>query len=365
MLVSASCQHNNITSQRAYDMATHNGSSELTEKSTSLSPAPASNGVDDPDQELERTQSISQSMSPIREILVVGLLCSTQFVTQTAFSNTILTLHLIGDDLGITNPAVLPWLVAGFSLTVGTFILLSGRCGDLFGYKPMVIIGFAWFALWNVIAGLSTYAAGSGGQILFIFARVMGGIGPAILMPNALGILGSTYPQGRRKDMVFSLFAACAPVGAVVGGAVGGLWALVWWPWIFWTFGIALAVLGILSHFILPAVPIKAEEQGLTIKQRLEELDLLGAAIGITALILFNFAWNQAPAYGWNQPYVITVLVLGCLLFLLFFWIELKHSKHPLIPFDALSMDVSFVMVCEMCGWAAFGQSLSLDAHGN
>ena len=150
-------------------------------------------------------------MSPLREFLFVGLLCSAQFVTQAGLVNTLNILHIIGSDLGITDPGVLSWLIAGYSLTVGTFILLSGRCGDLFGYKPMVIIGFGWFAVWNVVAGCSVYAPGNGGQVLFIFARVLSGIGPAILLPNALGLLGATYDEGRKKDMVFSLFGACAP----------------------------------------------------------------------------------------------------------------------------------------------------------
>jgi MFS family permease len=165
----------------------------------------------DGDLELARTKSIAETMSPLREFMFVGLLCSAQLVTQAGLVNTVTILHIIGEDLGIDNPGVLSWLVAGYSLTVGTFILLSGRCGDLFGYKPMVMIGFGWFAVWNIVAGTSVYAPGNGGQFLMIFARVLSGIGPAILLPNALGLLGATYPEGRRKDMVFSLFGGCAP----------------------------------------------------------------------------------------------------------------------------------------------------------
>lgn len=330
-------------------------SSDLSRHPTHASTGPTKN---EGDLELARTKSIAQTMSPLREFFFVGLLCSAQFVTQAGLLNTLNILHIIGNDLGITDPGVLSWLIAGYSLTVGTFILLSGRCGDLFGYKTMVIIGFGWFAIWNVVAGCSVYASGNGGQVLFIFARVLGGIGPAILLPNALGLLGATYDEGRRKDMVFSLFGACAPSGAVVGGTFAGLWSLLWWPWTFWTFGIALAFLGVLSYFILPAVPLKEEDQGLTFGQRIGELDLLGATVGITAMILFNFAWNQAPGFGWEQPYIYVLLIVGILLFPVFFWVELKVSKHPLIPFDALSTDVSFVMICEMCGWAAFGTSI-------
>jgi MFS family permease len=306
---------------------------------------------------LSRTKSIAETLSPVREFLFVGLLCSTQLVTQAGLLNTLNILHIIGSDLGISNPGVLSWLVAGYSLTVGTFILLSGRCGDLFGYKIMVIIGFAWFSVWNVIAGCSVYVSGNGGQVLFIFSRVLGGIGPAILLPNALGLLGATYNNGRKKDMIFSLFGACAPGGAVIGGTFAGLWSLLWWPWVFWTFGIALAVLAVLSTFILPSVPLSREVRNLAFKKKLAELDLLGATVGITAMILFNFAINQAPGFGWSKVYIYVLLIVGTLLFPIFFWVELKVAKKPLLPFDALSMDVSFVLVCEACGWAAFGRS--------
>jgi hypothetical protein len=163
------------------------------------------------DLELAKTKSIAETMSPLREALFVGLLCSAQFVTQAGLLGTLNILHIIGSDLGITDPGILSWLIAGYSLTVGTFILLSGRCGDLFGYKNMLIVGYVWFGIWMVVAGCSVYIEGNGGQVLFIFSRVLGGIGPAILLPNALGLLGATYNEGKRKDMVFSLFGACAP----------------------------------------------------------------------------------------------------------------------------------------------------------
>jgi hypothetical protein len=132
---------------------------------------------------------------------------------------------------------------------------------------------------------------------------------------------------------------------------------LIWWPWTFWTFGIALMVLAVLAMVILPEVPLSAEVSGLTLRKKLAELDLLGASVGITAMILFNFAWNQAPGFGWDKTYIYVMLVVGILLFPVFFWIELKVAKKPLIPFDAFSSDVSFVLVCEVCGWASFGTS--------
>lgn len=145
------------------------------------------------------------------------------------------------------------------------------------------------------------------------------------------------------------------PGGAVVGGTFAGLWSLLWWPWTFWTFAITLAILAGLSVFILPSVPLRPEIRKLSHKEKFAEMDLLGATVGITAMVLFNFAWNQAPGFGWEHAYIYVCLIIGILLFPVFFWIELKVAKYPLIPFDALTTDVSFVLVCECCGWASFG----------
>ena len=90
----------------------------------------------------------------------------------------------------------------------------------------MLVIGYVWFGIWSIVAGLANYS----NHVLFIFARVIGGTGPAISMPNALALLGALYQRGKRKNMAFSLFAACAPSGAILGAVFASLFALAWWP---------------------------------------------------------------------------------------------------------------------------------------
>jgi MFS family permease len=244
----------------------------------------------------------------------------------------------------------LSWLIAGYSLTVGTFILFSGRLGDVFGYKKMLLIGFSWFSVWSMIAGLSVYS----NHVLFIFARVFQGIGPAIVLTNGVAILGATYNQGHRKAMVFSIFGAMAPNGSIAGSTFAALFALAWWPWAFFSLAIALAVLVVIGYFVIPDPPRKAPST-LSLGQKIEELDFPGAITGVLALVLINFAWNQAPIAGWDKPYVYVCLILGFLFVGIFFYIELKVSSDPLIPFHAFTSDVSFVLGCIACGWACFG----------
>ncbi|KAI0453511.1 major facilitator superfamily transporter [Xylaria acuta] len=295
----------------------------------------------------------AENISLPREVLMVFVACMAQFCTQASFGSVLILLHTIGGSFDATNPGRLAWLVSGFSLTVGTFILFFGRLGDAFGYKRMLLIGFGWFSLWSIVVGLSIYS----NYTLIIFARVLQGIGPAICLPNALAILGSAYPPGHRKAMVFAFFGAVAPVGAVIGSAVASAISLAWWPWAFWAFSIWLAVLIVLGYVGIPDSPRKDDvfADGYTLRKLNEELDLPGAVTGVISLVLFNFAWNQAPIVGWATAETIVPLVLGLAIFGVFAWIEIKFAAKPLLPFDAVNADVGFVLGTVACGWATFG----------
>lgn len=72
--------------------------------------------------------------------------------------------------------------------------------------------------------------------------------------------------------------------GAVVGGVFAGLWSLLWWPWTFWTFGIAMFAVCGLSILILPSVPLDPRVQRMTLKEKVIQLDLLGGSVGVSRL---------------------------------------------------------------------------------
>ena len=259
-------------------------------------------------------------------------------------------LHKIGESFNISKPPQLAWLVAGYSLTVGTFILFSGRLGDIIGYKTIFIFGLAWFSFWSLVAGLSVYS----NYTLAVFSRVLQGIGPALCLPNALAIFGTAYPPGHRKAMVFACFGAVAPTGAIVGGVFASLLSMVWWPWAMWVMAIWLAFLCAVSPLIILSLPRKAA-QPASWRAWITALDLPAAVIGVTSLVLFNFAWTQAPIGGWDTPTALVPLILGLLLFGLFICVEVRWSPSPLLPFGALTLDVAFVLAAVVCGWATFG----------
>lgn len=182
--------------------------------------------LEDDEAALTKTKSLETQVSLPREILVVLLISLVQFTMQAGLGSVLAITHIIGDHYGITDPGILSWLTAGYSLTVGTFILFSGRLGDIFGWKRMMILGYIWFAIWSIVLGLSWYS----NHVLFIFARVLQGIGPSICLPNGLALLGALYEPGRRKNLAFSVFGGCAPGGSITGYLFAGLFALTWWP---------------------------------------------------------------------------------------------------------------------------------------
>ena len=280
-----------------------------------------------------------------REIAFVAIISFAQLLTQAGLGMAIAPLQNIGRTFGSPSPGDLSWFAAGYSLTVGTFILIMGRLGDMYGHKKLFEFGWMWYALWSLVAGFSAF---SHNQIFFDFSRAMQGIGPAALLPNALAIIGRTYPPGLRKDMAFALFGSTAPGGFVIGAVFASLLTeKVWWPWAYWVMGITCLVCGVVGFFVVPQDHDDEDKGDMT-------FDYLGAITGVTGLILFNIAWNQGPSVGWNQPYVLIFLCNGFWITVLFLIIETKVSQ-PLIPLNGLSKQVGLVLACIACGWSSFG----------
>jgi MFS family permease len=264
-------------------------------------------------------------------------------MTQASISQVLVPLTTIGATFGVErDPGELSWTIAAFSLTVGIFVLPSGRLGDIYGHRKLLALGFAVLGLWSGIAGFSAF---SRSVIFFDTCRALQGIGPAIMLPNALAILGRNYPTGTRKNLAFGAFAASAPNGFMVGALFASLLTTrLWWPWTFWIQAIASFLFAALVFYAIPPDELSQEEKAIS-------FDWLGTAIALPGLILVNFAFNQAPLVGWSNPYIYILLIIGVLLLIGFFYVEGK-VEDPLIPRSIWNLDVSIVLGALACGWA-------------
>ena len=296
---------------------------------------------------------VKRPQSLLKETSFVAILCMAQFTCQAGLGQAIAPLHIIGDSFGTRNPGQLSWFAAAYSLTVGTFILIAGRLGDVYGHKKFFIAGFLWFGLWSLLAGFSVYST-STGPIFFDCCRALQGIGPAFLLPNAIAILGRAYEPGRRKEMVFSIFGATAPGGFVFGAVFSSIFGqFAWWPIAYWVLAATCLVLAGAGYLLIPHTPHPQFDgkDGIFMASR---VDTWGSVTGVTALVLINLAWNQGPVVGWTAPYTYVLLIVGFLFMGLFAFIE-SRASFPLVPIESLNSDTAFVLACIAAGWSSFG----------
>ncbi|KAF2814062.1 major facilitator superfamily MFS-1 [Mytilinidion resinicola] len=307
--------------------------------------------------------------SRLHEYAFIFNVCLAQLFSLSSLAMTVAPLPIVADYFDNHDPGQLSWFTAAYSLTVGTFILPAGRLGDMYGHKRIFIFGWLWFSFWSIICGFSK------STIMLSAFRAMQGIGPALLVPNAMALVGRTFPMGMKRNLVFSLFGACGPTGWVTGAFFSSLCAQLGgnklkpsgWAWSFWFLAIATFLVSILSYLVIPAPTTPPPTMTPTTDKNLLRLsqpmrpqsgaqfDYLGCFSGVSGLILINFAVNQAPLVGWKVPYIYYLLVLGVVVFGFFIYVELKIASHPLVPLRGLSKEAGFVLGCIAAGWGSHG----------
>ncbi|KAI0973330.1 major facilitator superfamily domain-containing protein [Xylaria arbuscula] len=287
----------------------------------------------------------------LSKILFNTIICVAQLCAQAGLGQTLPVLKGMESQFEVLNPNHLCSSVAAYAVALGIFVLNAHRLGEAFGNKRVFIAGLVWSTVWSPVIGASFYSK----LPLFTVGRVCQAIGAACTLPTGLAMLRATRPPGEYKGALFKLYGAMSPIGLVLGALGGNILAQKkWWPWVFWVFSITLVVLGPLSYFAIPSAP---PERRLRPGWRamVVDLDLPGMISGTASCGLLGFAWSQAYAVGWQEPYIWVCLIMSVVLGLLFFMIEVCYSRKPLIPYSAMSPKVILILVVLGCGWSGFG----------
>ncbi|KAK3358387.1 MFS general substrate transporter [Lasiosphaeria ovina] len=285
----------------------------------------------------------------VHEAVFVFVLCLAQFLSLAAMNQTVAPLLILSEYFDIHDYGNLSWFSAAYSMTVGTFILPAGRLGDIHGHKRIFMLGWAWFSLWSLIAGF----CGRSQLVLFSTFRAFQGIGPALVIPNAIALIGRTFPIGLKRNLAFACFGAAGPTGAAVGAVLAALVAeTISWHWCFWLLAITCACLVVVSKFVIPD---QDENVDGSPDGEQPEFDWPGAITGVAGLVLVNFALNQAPIVGWSNPYIPCLLAAGLLFLGTFVWVELRVATQPIIPIRGLQRNAAFTLACVFAGWSSHG----------
>ncbi|KAF2746186.1 MFS general substrate transporter [Sporormia fimetaria CBS 119925] len=252
-------------------------------------------------------------------------LLGSSFIAEYFVSGFNVLLPPVTEALEIPSKAG-TWPASVYSLVTGAFLLPFGRLADMYGGYLVFNIGLIWLLVWSIIAGFSQ------NYLMLIFCRALQGLGPAAFLPSGIMLLGSLYRPGPRKNLVFSLYGALAPLGFYAGIFFAGIAAqFLYWGWFFFIGSIFLAIVGVVSYLSVPSDSEAKQKQAGSIL-----MDWLGTALVVPALILVVFAitdGSHAPN-GWATPYIPVTFVIGWILIAAFIYVEGWVATQPLLPGD-------------------------------
>ena len=222
----------------------------------------------------------------------------------------------IQTDLGF-SPEDLQWVVSGYALTFGGFLLLGGRLGDVLGRRRLFMIGLAAFAVFSALCALSQT------DTMLIVARLLQGAGAALLAPSVFSITLVTFEEGSDRNKALGILGAIAGAGAAIGVLLGGvLTEYAGWEWVFWI----NVPIGLITLFFVPRFVRESRIEGMA-----RNFDALGAVCVTASLLLLVFGLTQANQVGWTSAQTIGVLAASAVLMAIFLFIEARN-RHALMP---------------------------------
>lgn len=224
-------------------------------------------------------------------------------------------LNDIQKDLGFSG-ANLQWVVNGYTLAFGGFLLLGGRLADRLGRRRLFMVGASLFAAASLVGGFAQ------SQEMLIAARAVQGLGGAIMAPAALSLLTVVFAEGKDRDRALGLWAAISAGGAAIGLILGGtLTQNLSWEWVLWV-NVPIAVLAVFgARAFLP------ESRDLNAGR----FDVAGAVFGTGGLVALVYALVRAGEVGWTSSETLLTLLGAAALLAVFVTLQVRRD-HSLLP---------------------------------
>ena len=260
----------------------------------------------------EAQPQIALSSARGRGVLFAAVVGSGIAFLDTTVVNV--ALPTLGRELHV-GMAGLQWTVDAFLLTLGALLLVGGALGDRYGRRRVFVIGLIWFTLASACCGFAPNVG------LLIAARMLQGVGGALLVPGSLALMRAVYreaDQGRAIGLWSGLAGVTTALGPVLGGWLIGAWS---WRLAFFI-NVPLGALGVWAalHF----VPESRDETATAAP------DLWGALLATVGLAGLVYALIEGPARGWQVLAIVSGGV-GTAAFLAFFALEAR-SRAPMLP---------------------------------
>jgi EmrB/QacA subfamily drug resistance transporter len=230
--------------------------------------------------------------------------------------NTVVFVALasIQSDLHIST-SELEWVVNGYALTFAVLMLTGGKLADLFGRRRIFIVGLTIFTASSLACGLAT------GASFLIGARIVQGVGAALMNPATLSIITATFPP-RQRGTAIGIWVGVSAMALAIGPLIGGiLTEQINWSWIFFI-NVPVGIAGIIvSRLVIKESRDESEEQ------RLDLPGLLASGAGLFAL---SYGLIEANTYGWGSARILGSFVIAALALVIFVLLEM-HQRVPML----------------------------------
>ncbi|GAA4736789.1 MFS transporter [Phytohabitans rumicis] len=249
--------------------------------------------------------------------LALTVIAAAQLMVVLDGTITNIALPSIQKDLEVSASG-LSWVVNSYVLAFGGLLLLGGRAGDLYGRRRMFRLGLVVFIAASLLGGLAPNTE------LLISARVLQGLGAAVIAPTALSLIATTFAEGPPRNRAMGVYAAMAGLGSTVGLLLGGvLTDYLSWRWVmFVNVPIGLAVL-LGTRLLASGEKVHGE------------LDVRGAITGTGGLTALVYAITQGGARGWDDKVTLGMFAIAAILLVTFLRIQTR-TRRPLLPLRLL-----------------------------
>ena len=241
----------------------------------------------------------------------------------------------------------LQWVVSGYMLSIGALMVTAGRLADIFGRRLIIVIGLVVFGVVSFVCGIAT------NEIWLIVARVVHGVGAALIFPVSIAIVSSTF-SGVRQARAIGVVLGVSAIGQALGPFVGGTFSeyLSWRGVFFINIPFCIAAIVLMLRYVKETRDETADRH----------IDIPGMLTITGGLVCISLAFDRGEAWGWTSIATLGTLVCGVVLLAAFVAIEAR-VRSPLIDlalfrnraFDAvvLAGSLSNVVFCFVAVFSA------------
>lgn len=219
-----------------------------------------------------------------------------------------------------TDVNTVQWIINGYILSFGVLMVTFGRLADMFGRKKLFFLGLFIFGLASLAGALSVNAA------MIIAARVIQGVGAAMLWPCVIGILYSSVGEDQ-KSLAGGLLMVMCGIGNAAGPLIGGvLTEFADWRWVLFVNLPVCIIAGVITYIVVDKQVVQEDEN---------PIDYSGIITVSISLVALLYALTVAPTWGWISYKTILLLVIFAVVMAIFLMIE-RSKDEGLIPKDVM-----------------------------